>query len=65
MRALLAVLLGLIVLSACPPADESAASANGLANAGRRVIENREPQWATGDGWLVAAEPHISVGMLY
>jgi len=64
MRAFLAVLLGFAVLSACRPAGESAASASGMANAGGRIVENREPKWDEGDAWLVAAEPHISIGML-
>ena len=64
MRAFLAVPLGLAVLSACRPAAESTDTANGLANAGGIIVENREPKWDDGDVWLVAAEPHISVGML-
>ena len=52
------------MLTACQPAEDSAASTNRFGGAAVLVVENHEPRWVDGEAWSVAAEADISVGTL-
>ena len=59
----ISILLVALGASACADATRSGDSSTARDSAGVEIIESRAPRWI-GDGWQVAAEPLVTIGLV-
>lgn len=60
----LLLMSGVVVVCACSPDAESAARTEASDSAGVRIVENQEPRWRDGEGWMVSSEAAVTIGVL-
>lgn len=56
-------LLLLALTTACGRADAAGDAATLRDSAGIRIVENGRGRWAEGEGWRLAGEPHVRIGV--
>jgi len=64
MRAIQALLMGVVVTAACTSAGGAPANEMIADSAGITIVRNGQPLWSNAEAWSVSFEPQVTIGVL-